>query len=43
MTELHLQRLSDEHDGLVQQPRDIVAYHRELAEGGYDGLLEGTV
>ena len=43
VAELHLQRLSDQHDGLVQQRRDIVAYHRELAKGGHDGLLEGTV
>ena len=43
VAELHLQRLSDQHDGLVQQRRDIVAHHRELAESCHDGLLEGTV
>ena len=43
MAVLDLQRLGDQHHGLIQQRGDIVAYHGELAQGGHDRLLEGTV
>ena len=43
MAVLELKRLRHEQDHLIQQGGDVVAHYGELAQGGHDGLLEGSV